>query len=134
MAIWQATFELIKEKNILDCSKKEIWKIVNELIVFLPEEKSWCDSIRQFGKLDSTCIQMDFENGEIFLRIDLRNITKKQLDMLVNFAESNALKIKHENTIEEPTIRNFVEILKSTEAYRFVRNPQVYLEAIAGDS
>jgi len=133
MAIWQVSVFLVKKEKIYSCSEINLWNMLDELIKIFPEEKSWCDSIRQFGKLDSTCMEIDVEDEEILLRIDLRNITKEQLEIIMRFADSNGLKIKYENKVEEPTLSNFVNIFKASDAHRFLDNPEGYLKAIATD-
>lgn len=133
MAIWQVSVFLVKKEKKYNSSGINLWNTLDELIEIFPEEKSWCDSIRQFGRLDSTCMEIDIEDEEILLRIDLRNITKEQLEIIIRFADSNGLKIKHENKVEEPTFRNLINIFKTSDAYRFLNNPERYLKSIATD-
>jgi len=78
-------------------------------------------------------MEIDIEDEEILLRIDLRNITKEQLEIIIRFADSNGLKIKYENKVEEPTLRNLINIFKTSDAYRFLNNPERYLKSIATD-
>ena len=127
MAIWQVSMLLIKKENIPSCLGENLWNSLNELIAFFPEEKSWCKSIRQFGKLDSTCMEIDLEEEEILLRIDLRNITQKQLEVIIRFADANELKIKYKNRVEDPTLSNFIDIFKLSDARRFINDPEGYL-------
>lgn len=130
MAVWQVTISLVKKEGVFSYSMSELWNSISELIEYFPEEKSWCDSIRQFGKLDSTCIEIDTECEEITLRIDLRSITQGQLDAIIGFSNSNELKISYEEQIYEPTLGNFVQIIKASNAFRFLNNPKGFLRSI----
>lgn len=133
MAIWQVSVFLVKKEKKNNSMGIELWNVLDKLNETFPEEKSWCDSIRQFGKLDSTCMEIDIEDAEILLRIDLRNITKEQLEIIIQFAKSNDLKIRHENKIKEPSISNLIDIFKTSDAYRFLNDPERYLESIVTD-
>ena len=133
MAIWQVSVFLVKKEKKNNSLGIELWNEIDKLNETFPEEKSWCDSIKQFGKLDSTCMEIDTEDEEILLRIDLRNITKEQLEIIIQFAKSNDLKIRHENKIEELSISNLINIFKTSDAYRFLNNPERYLESIVTD-
>ena len=134
MAIWQVSIILVRKEKTEKYLDANLWKIPEELMKFFPEEKSWSHSIRQYGDLDSTCIEIYTEDDEISLRIDLTNITKEQLDVIIEFAVSNDLKIKNENQIIEPTISNFISIMKDSNAYRFINNPEGYLKTITGEN
>ncbi len=134
MAIWQVSIILVRNEKTKKYLDANLWKISEELMKFFPEEKSWSDSIRQYGDIDSTCIEIYAESDEISLRIDLTNISKEQLDVIIEFAVSNDLKIKNENQIIEPTISNFISIMKDSNAYRFINNPEGYLKTITGEN
>ena len=133
MAIWQVSVFLVKKEKKNNSLGIELWNEIDKLNETFPEEKSWCDSIKQFGKLDSTCMEIDTEDEEILLRVDLRNITKEQLEIIIQFAKSNDLKIRHENKIEELSISNLINIFKTSDAYRFLNNPERYIESIVTD-
>lgn len=133
MAIWQVPIFLVRNENTGKHLDTNLWEFLDELMHFFPKEKSWCHSIRQYGKLDSTCIEINTEEDKIRLRIDLRNITKEQLETIIHFAVSNELKILHKNEAMEPTISNFFSIIKESNAYRFINNPEGYLQDIRTD-
>ena len=133
MAIWQVPIFLVRNENTGKHLDTNLWEFLDELMHFFPTEKSWCHSIRQYGKLDSTCIEINTEDDEIRLRIDLRNITKEQLETIIHFAVSNELKILRKNEAMEPTISNFFSIIKESNAYRFINNPEGYLQDIRTD-
>ena len=57
MAIWQVAISLINKKGTLNFLTENFRNSLNELELFLPEEKSWCKSIKQYGKLDSTFME-----------------------------------------------------------------------------
>lgn len=127
MAIWQVSIVLIKTEKSFSGMENNQWNSLDELIAYFPEEKSWCSSTRQFGKLDSTCLEIDLETEEILLRIDLKSITRDQLETIIRFTDSNELKIKYKNKIENPTFDIFISILKESAAYRFINDPEIFL-------
>lgn len=133
MAIWQVPILLTRKENTENYLDNNLCNFLDELQNFFPEEKSWCHSIIQYGKLDSTCIEIDIEDDVIIVRIDLRNITKEQLEIIIKFAVSNELKIKYKSEAMEPNISNFIKILKTSDAYRFLDNPEKYLKSIITD-
>jgi len=135
MAIWQVSFLLVKRNGVLRCSDQNLLNSLEKLNAVFPEEKSWCENARQFGALESTCIQIfvsdNEEDDEINLRIDLRNITKVQIQNICDFVNENELQIEYENKLYEATMNNFVEILSRSDVYRFVRNPFGFFEEIS---
>lgn len=56
MAVWQIPIKLISAR---ECAID--WKNLiktEALSATLPEEKSWCGHIKQYGALDSTCVEV----------------------------------------------------------------------------
>lgn len=129
MAIWQVPFYFVWDED--QHLEVDTLKALNELAAAFPEEKHWCAKVRQFGKLDSTCLEFCFVDGWVSLRIDLRSITKKELELLVRFAKVNDLKVEYENEIYESTFDNFVAIFKESDSYRFLNNPNDYLDSLS---
>ena len=131
MAIWQVPIFLVKEENILKCSEKHFFESLDGIKRILPEEKSWSESIRQFGNIGSTCLEIfynDLGEDEIKLRLDLRNITKAHLQEIIRFANENELKLNYENELYEATMTNFKVIIKNSVAYKFVSNPKEFFD------
>lgn len=108
---------------------------LHELSVSFPEEKSWCLSMKQFGKIDSTCLEISFNDDfvveEILLRIDLRCISEFELQKICDFAHANFLKVEFQGSLCDATIKNFMNILKKSNASRFIRNPEGYFREIS---
>lgn len=133
MAVWQVPIFLVKEEDVLNCSEKQFLKSLDMIKEILKEEKSWSESIKQFGSIDSTCLEIfydDVEEDEIGLRIDLRNIGKMHLQTIITFANDNKLKLSYENEIYEATMMNFKEIIEKSVAYKFICNPKEFFEDI----
>lgn len=131
MAIWQVPIYLIKKSGILNCSDKQFLKSLDTIREIFPEEKSWCKSIKQFGSIDSTCLEIiydDLEEDEIRLRLDLRNITKEHLKILLKFINKNEFKLHYEDEVYEATMTNFKEIIENSIAYKFVCNPKGFFD------
>lgn len=135
MAIWQVPISLISQKSTKK-SKTVFFNSINALSEVLPEEKSWCTSIKQYGNIDSTCLEIYFGNSvpEVELRIDLRSITKEELSAIIDFANKNSYKAKYSDEILEPTLENFIKILSESDANQFVSNPHKYLKELSENS
>lgn len=87
MAIWQLAIRL-------KCGKKKAESLdFRRFAELFPEEKSWCSGARQFGSIESTCLEL-FAGEEPSLRLDLRSLTREQLNGIVAFATENGLKLK----------------------------------------
>ncbi len=132
MAIWQVALHYIKNGNHIDYSASAFISSSKNLEEFFPETKSWCKTIRQYGELDSTCIEIDIDNGdEISIRIDLRNISKNQLQVLLNFAIHNDLFIKYNDALYDPCMDTFITIFRESEANKFIKNPENFLKELS---
>ena len=128
MAIWQVPITFIPQKCD-ENSNAVLLNSLNELSAVLPEEKSWCSSIRQYGSIDSTCLEIFFENGapEVSLRIDMRSVTEKELSAIADFAGENGYKAKCADEVFAPTLENFIRIISESDANRFVNDPCGFL-------
>ena len=138
MAIWQVAFRLVEEHKKVRCSDSIFLHSLKELNKIFPEEKSWCEDIKQYGTLDSTCMEMlvcndRIEDG-ILCRVDLRNIRKYQLQKICEFAEMNELRIEYNNVFYEATIDNLIEIIRKSDAHDFLSDPYKYIEKLKTNS
>ena len=135
MAVWQISFFLVNEKKALYYSDQIFLDSLKELEKTFPEEKSWCESLKQYGKIDSTCIEIDLCNDEIkddiVLRIDLRSISRYQLQIICEFANKNELFIKYGDKIYDTNIDNFIKIFEKSDAHQFLTDPKKYFEKIS---
>ena len=129
MAIWQVVLYYVKNGNNIDYSSPVFMSSLKKIEEFFPETKSWSETIKQYGELDSTCIEIDIDNSdEIAIRIDLRSILKEQLQGLVNFALQNDFSIKYNDVFYEPSIDILITILRDSDASKFIVNPKEFLE------
>ena len=102
MAIWQVALDLVKNDEHIDFSSPVFISSLKKIEEVFPATRSWCKTITQYGKLDSTCLQFDIdENDAISIRIDLRNISIEQLQSLCEFAKENDLFIKYKGKLYE---------------------------------
>lgn len=110
MAIWQTYFSLNNDQRQIILHDEQL-KSVTELSLLFPEKTSWSKNIRQFGDLDSTCIEFIYENielskgiCEISVRLDLRSITTEELQTICIFACKNDLLVNINDDYYDPTI------------------------------
>ncbi len=138
MAIWQVSLSLVNGCKKILFSDPVFVSSLEKLEKTFPEVKSWCETLKQYGELESTCIEIDvFNNDDIAVRIDLRNICKNQLDVLCEFALYNNLSIKYNDELYDASIDQFMEIFRKSEAYKFLLDSKNFLKEIhdqSGDS
>ena len=98
MALWQFDFYIVpRERCVIveDLENEDIlsWKqdnISSIEIDFLEKEICWTEDIVQYGKADETCIQFLYEDEvleEINCRLDLRSLSKKMLEKILDYVE-----------------------------------------------
>lgn len=130
MAIWQVNlnFKIQKELNFFDTDFNNSLQALSNV---LPETTSWSDSIKQYGLLDSTCIEILFDESnhveEITLRLDLINFSLHQLECICEFAICNNFLMEYENELHTVNKNNFIKIIQKSDALKFLENPQEFL-------
>ena len=133
MATWQVHISF--KKAVPDQMLSE--SFLNSLQVLskvLPKEVSWSANTMQYGKIDETCIEIDYEDDfilEIAVRLDLRTLSKKLLQAICDFAISNDLRINSKAGLIVPNLENLLLILQNSPAWRFVKNPMEFLQDIS---
>lgn len=135
MAIWQVPFHLKhKDNNVLSFTPSFI-ESLHELSRTFMKEDSWSKAIEQYGSIDSTCIEIGFSENrvieDISVRIDLRTVTRHDLQTICSFANQNALIVEYNDKEFDPKIDNFIDIFQTTNAFKFVKNPQDYFKQLS---
>ena len=133
MAIWQVPFRLKKSNGFLHINNNTFLQSLKILDKALPQEISWCENYKQYGNIESTVIEFDFSEviiDCIFLRIDLRNVTKQQLQEICEFSQKNDLVMDYDGLLYEVNLDNFIKIFQISQAYKFLRNPHTFLEKL----
>lgn len=142
MALWQFDFYIVpKKKEVIKdkLSDESIlsWKLCNISSVnidFLEKQTSWTEDIIQYGKENETCIMFLYEEGlveEINCRVDLRSLTKKMLEQILDYARKIEGLIFYENKIFPPNIEEIAELMKCSNANRFCQNPMNYFDDVS---
>lgn len=137
MAIWQLSFKLIPadghfyEKDILlgDVS-------TSILSSELPVNQSWCEENKLFGCLDTTCVEICIFNSmidEISVRMDIRSLSKSQLDCIIKFAQFNNLQISHDEKVLMASIDNVLSMICNSNALRYVEDPRQFFMSLSMD-
>lgn len=141
MALWQFDFYIVpRERCVIveDLENEDIlsWKqdnISSIEIDFLEKEICWTEDIVQYGKADETCIQFLYEDEvleEINCRLDLRSLSKKMLEKILDYVEKIEGMIFYEGKIYAPQIDEIIELMKSSKANKFCQNPVNFLEEL----
>lgn len=141
MALWQFDFYIVpRERCVIveDLENEDIlsWKqdnISSIEIDFLEKEICWTEDIVQYGKADETCIQFLYEDEvleEINCRLDLRSLSKKMLEKILDYVEKIEGMIFYEGKIYAPQIDEIIELMKSSKANKFCQNSVNFLEEL----
>jgi hypothetical protein len=136
MAVWQLHFRLIPingkkyDQNILlsDAS-------TSILTAELPVTASWNEEDKLFGDLDITCVEIAFYHSvidEISVRLDIRSLSEKQLDAIIQFARFNDLQILYNEKAVPVTTDNVYTMIRQCDALRFLKNPKRFLTELSG--
>lgn len=141
MALWQFDCYIVPkkavEKDMIIDEGILSWKRYNLSQVnidFLEKQNSWTENIVQYGKNDETCIEILYENGaleEICCRFDLRSLSKKLLEQIIDYVKKIDGLIFYDNKIFPPNIEDIVELMKCSKANKFCQNPIVYFDEIS---
>lgn len=143
MAIWQFSCYIIPKKNVtadMDLGSDEIlfWGRQSsspERIEFLEKQRSWSDNISQYGKSEETCIEFFYQNenlADISCRLDLRSLSKKMLEKIIEYIQEIDGMILYENRIYNPDMEQIVEAMKESKAARFCQNPVRFFDEAPG--
>lgn len=134
MAIWQLHFNLIPMNGkVYDSNTLLSDASASVLAVELPKTESWCEDDILFGDLDSTCVEICFHHSaidEISVRLDIRSLSKKQLDAIIRFAHLNDLQILHNKKTIPATADNIYTMIRQCDALRFLENPERFLRKL----
>lgn len=143
MALWQFSCLIIpKGREPQNFSEDQLvsWKGI-ELATnkiesadnFLPNVKSWSKEIQQYGKNDSTCIEVIFENNEIAeisCRLDVRDLSKQLIEEVVDYIDSLDGDVFCDGKIYPSDADTLLALVQQSEAIKFCKNPGSYFEGI----
>ncbi len=134
MALWQFDFYIVpRERCVIveNLESKDIlsWKQNSISLIeidFLEKTPNWTEDIVQYGKADETCIQFLYEDEaleEISCRFDLRSLSKKMLEKILDYIERINGMVFYEGKIYAPEINGIIELMKNSKANKFCQNP-----------
>lgn len=148
MALWQVEFisvpkEKIKRESIIDnINIIDLWNgyelkqdSIFEVEKVLKRTKGWSKNILQLGIIDETVIEILYDKDnieEITYRLDLRNINTRIMEVIVYFININNLAIiVNDKLYLNITKESIVKIIKASDAYKFINNPEKFLDEIS---
>lgn len=134
MALWQFDFYIVpRERCVIveNLESKDIlsWKQNSISLIeidFLEKTPNWTEDIVQYGKADETCIQFLYEDEaleEISCRFDLRSLSKKMLEKILDYIERINGMVFYEGKIYAPEINGIIELMKNSKTNKFCQNP-----------
>jgi len=100
----------------------------------LPAADSWSADIKTWGFSDGDRIDIVFENGhpqDVFVRIDVRKVSYAFVIELVRIAKENDwLFLSEGGEVLRPAFREVMFAIKRSDAFRFVENPEEFLQEL----
>ena len=150
MAIWQCDFYVVPMKGIspMDvCYGEEsflYWHKTIALSVFeqeieklLDQEPSWSKDIHQYGKSDGTTVQMSETDNAMAVSIRCRLDMRKPCDQLWGdlFCLFSGLRgmLYYAGKFASITRENICEMIATSPAAKFCKDPRRFLDSIRND-
>lgn len=154
MAIWQCDFHLVLDSWLKETGREEstvlpeaameegLWwqtdslspNYSEQLAQFAPRTKSWSADIDIYGEEEGNCLKVSHDEERVvsvWVRIDLRQLEPSFIDGVLSFVRSQQCHlINIEGRLIAPELDSLRTVLKDSRAYRFVTNPQKYLEEL----
>jgi hypothetical protein len=149
MAVWQSDFILIPEENSESVPKEnrrdhdwwsnkefpdEYEKVFRSLFT---KSQSWASNTEQFGEESGNIISVSSEHGKIvecFARFDLRYPVLTEYETFISFCANHKIAfVDEQNEIVKADLKMFVESIKRSPAFLFVKDPQEYLKSLGGN-
>lgn len=127
MAAWQFDIDLVPTRDLdIDVVKREISSL-------LPKATTWSDAILIWGDIDGTSIQLcdDGTPPELLVRCDMRIHLSQFLCDLVAFAKRMRYQFTNaDGKVIPSTVSDIGFVIANSEAFRFVSNPEKFLESL----
>lgn len=143
MAIWQFSCMVIpRGRELNEYTEEQLisWKGINLSVStseflhnILPKTKSWSKDIDQYGKNDSTCIEIVYDDNqieEINCRLDLRDLSKDLLVRIIEYIKEINGEILYSGNIYPADITTIVDLMKKSDTAKFCNNPRLYFEEV----
>lgn len=151
MAIWQLGFYLIPnekieyelpfrqllDESLLEWQEERIDKeSQKKLSRYLPIEKSWSESIIQYGNLEKTCIEVSIDTITIRIRLDLARITNSIFEAVLNFIIENkcALYRIETNDCYDGTRKGLIQLITDSRLFLIMRKSNKFLEKLYAEN
>lgn len=155
MATWQFGLSLISQSGaasqglaagarLTDAQREELLQLgtyrfsaeaVAQLRRVLMPGRSWSESLEVLGNLESTCVTLLKEHDivtEVGARLDLRTISPEILEAVLDFAvTAECLLMTDDNKLINPSLPDLKAEIRSSPAYRFVKDPRGFISDIA---
>ncbi|HEY9001390.1 MAG TPA: hypothetical protein VIM89_08550 [Mucilaginibacter sp.] len=113
---------------------------IDQLFPFIKnivESPNGIDGLRYFGDADTNNICVSFDENtnqvdEVSCRVDLRKLDKDFINSVFSLARQfNCLLMDRQGRLFEPSRDEFIEKVKLSDSYRFVVNPEKFLNDLS---
>jgi len=152
MAIWQVSFFVIRETKLKTIDVMNVEANQDALLVWdetqisidslekiskvLPPTISWSENIKQFGEIESTCVNLFYSNNgtgnvEISCRLDIRSLSESEFLTIIDFINQNNGVILYEYEIYEATVNSLKNIITNSRSFKFCKDPKAFLDSLS---
>jgi len=147
MAVWQLDFYIIPEEKInidLPFNKKLNEKLLewqddriskqslDRLSKRLSIEKSWSNDITQYGKLESTCVEIATDIISIRIRLDFARLTKEIYEAVLSFIIDNKCVLYRIDTgeIYSGNRKGLAQLIFESRLFIIMRKSNTFLDEL----
>jgi len=152
MAVWQVEFAIVPRRALATASRVPLselldtdWWIAERLPAdherhlgaLAPSATSWTTKLHTWGKEDGNRIDLWFDRGtpaRMTARVDVRRLDATFGAKLLQFARlADAVLVRRDGLIIEPTVGAFGAALRSSEAWQFASDPAAFIAGHSDD-
>jgi hypothetical protein len=159
MAVWQFTLHLIPRLKLLEClgelpvcldpdlcesTDMESWDdhlLPDDCVTLLDEalprmEHHWCETVLAWGRYDENIVEVSCQDQHIewlSVRLDLRHPDPRLPTLVCQISSrSDCYLLTEDLRLIPPHVEPLLTELKQSNAFRFVADPQGWLESFRG--
>jgi hypothetical protein len=151
MAVWQVEFAVVPRRALTTAPRLPLsalldtdWWIAERLPferhlgAIAPSGPSWTTDLQTWGQADGNRIDLWLDRGKparMTARVDVRRLDATFGAKLLQFARvADAVLVRRDGLVIEPTVGAFGAALRSSEAWQFAADPAAFLASYSDEA
>lgn len=145
MANWQFSFYIVPKTNVSQVSplSDDYYSMVSKKmdrskVDFLKDMLITCEEkyegVYYYGDEESNSVIAGMDGGymgQLYVRFDLNNPSKKYIDAVLDFAKDNDMVLIGDfDVVFSPTINQLYTEIRKSDAFRFIRDPEGFFKTL----